>query len=239
MSSVVSGKTGHKSEFITCFETRQNILKKEAEKCDITGNYVRKGVLESCEITRKRVLSSELERCASTGKRALKKLLVTSSISNARILEGVAVRSVAGKYCSPSESKLCFWSGGKYHPDDIRTCGLTGLPIYFEYSINDKDQRLQSLVELLDGIKRPSDKSDLWNSLLSKLNESLKKGKHKIESSYLSPDGQHLAVCSEVQTIFGLRTRQAGFVYSVNDQSIIGRVVLGKRTTNGWSIDKD
>lgn len=239
LSSDISGKTGHKSEFITCFETKQNILKKEAEKCNVTGNYVRKGILETCEITQKRVLSSELERCASTGKKALRNLLVTSSISNARILDGVALRSIAGKYCSPSESKESVWVEGKYHPDDIRTCRLTGLTIYYEYSINNSDLRLQPLVELLDGIKRPSDKSDLWNSLVVKLNESLKKGKQKIESAQLSPDGQHLAVCSEVQTMFGLRTRHAGFVYSLKDQSIIGRVVLGKRTTDGWAIDKD
>ena len=43
--SVVSGKVGHKSEFLLCHETRQPLLPSEAEQCDNTGEYVRPGVL--------------------------------------------------------------------------------------------------------------------------------------------------------------------------------------------------
>ena len=80
LRSAVSGKTGHKQEFLICHETRQPLTVAEAEQCEVTGNYVRPGILEPCAVTQKRVLPSELERCAATGKRALKRLLVTSSL---------------------------------------------------------------------------------------------------------------------------------------------------------------
>ena len=48
MRSAVSGKTGHKQEFLICHETRQPLLISEAEQCEVTGNYVRPGILEQC-----------------------------------------------------------------------------------------------------------------------------------------------------------------------------------------------
>ena len=126
--SAVSGKTGHKQEFLICYETRQPITMKEAEQCETTGNYVRPGILEHCAVTNKRVLPSELGRCAVTGKRVLKSLLVTSSLTETRLLENVAIRSATGKNCAPIEAKQCFWSGKKFHPDDLRICELTVYP---------------------------------------------------------------------------------------------------------------
>jgi hypothetical protein len=111
LRSAVSGKAGHKDEFLFCHETRQPMMPKEAEQCEVTGKFVRPGVLEACAATRKAVLPSELERCVVTEGRVLKKLLVTSSMSGARLLQRVAVRSVAGKYCAPDEAKTCMWSG--------------------------------------------------------------------------------------------------------------------------------
>jgi hypothetical protein len=40
-------------------------------------------------------------------------------VSGARLLQRVAVRSVAGKYCAPIEAKTCMWSGRRTHPDDL------------------------------------------------------------------------------------------------------------------------
>ena len=165
MRSAVSGKTGHKQNFSSAMRPGSPSLPAEAEQCEVTGNYVRPGILERCAITQKRVLPSELERCAATGKRALRKLFVTSSLSEARILEEVAVRSATGKFCAPVEAKPCLWSGRKCHPDDLRVCGLTGLPIHFEFTTAGRPPRLQPLVDLLNGIKRTADESQLWDAM--------------------------------------------------------------------------
>jgi hypothetical protein len=44
-----------------------------------------------------------------------------------------------------------------------------------------------------------------------------------------------MAVCSEVRSLFGFRSHQAGLVYSIEHGSIFGRVALGKRTAKGWT----
>jgi len=233
--SAVSGKAGHKQEFLICHETRQPLTMAEAEQCEVTGNYVRPGILEPCAVTRNLVLPSELLRCAATGKRVLKRLLVTSSLTEARILEEVAVRSVNGKYCAPVEARPCLWSGQKFHPDDLRVCGLTGLPIHFEIATANSNPRLQPLVDLLNGIKRTADEPQLWDAVTTKASAVLGKGRCRIEAAVLSPDKQHLAVCLEVRTLLGFRVHQAGLVYAVGDQSIVGRVARGRRTSEGWS----
>ncbi len=166
--SAVSGKAGHKEEFIVCYETRHSLTVAEADRCEVTAHYVRPGILQPCEITQKRVLPSELERCAVTGKRALKSLLVTSSLSETRMLEKVAVRSATGKFCAPIEAKPCSWSGGKFHPDDLRVCELTGLPIRFQFVASNRNPRLQPLVDLLNGIKRNADEPQVWDTVTTK-----------------------------------------------------------------------
>jgi len=55
-----------------------------------------------------------------------------------------------------------------------------------------------------------------------------------VEAAVLSPDRQHLAVCSEVRTLLGFRVRQAGFVYSIRDRSIVGRIAQGRRASKEW-----
>jgi len=233
--SAVSGKTGHKQEFLFCHETRQPMTITEAEQCEITGNYVRPGILEQCAATQKRVLPSELERCAVTGKRVLKRLLVTSSLTETCILEEVAIRSATGKYCTPIEAKQCFWSGGKFHPDDLRICELTRLPIHFEFATANGKPRLQALVELLNGIKRTVDEPQLWDAVMTKASAVLGKGRCRVEATVLSPDKQHMAVCLEVRTLLGFRVHQAGLVYSLGEHSVVGRAAYGRRTSEGWS----
>jgi superfamily II DNA or RNA helicase len=233
--SVVSGKTGHKSEFLICHETRQPLLVSEAEQCEVTSNYVRPGILEECAITKKRVLPLELERCAATGKRALRKLFVTSSLSEARILEEVAVRSATGKFCAPIEAKSCLWSGRKCHPDDLRVCWLTDLPVHFEFTTAGRFPRLEPLVDLLNGTKRTADESQLWEGIATKASAVLEKGRCGVVAAILSPDRLHLAICAEVRTLLGFRVRHAGMVYSINDHSIVGRIAQGERTLAGWA----
>jgi hypothetical protein len=233
--STVSGKTGHSQEFIACYETRQPLTLSEAEQCEVTGKYVRPGILERCAITNKRVLRSELMQCAVTGKLALKKLFVTSSISAVNILEEAAIRSSTGKFCTPSESTLCIWSGRKIHPEDLRICELTGLSVFFEYSNVGNGARLQPLVDLLNGMKRTADEPSLWDSISTKVGAALNKGRCRIESAILSPSKQHLAVCTEVRTLLGLRVQHIGFLYDLHDRSIIGHIVIGKRNSQGWA----
>ena len=232
--SAVSGKTGHKQEFLVCQVTRQPVATTEAERCEVTGSYVRPGILQTCEITQKRVLPSELARCAVTGKHVLKGLLVTSSISGAQMLEKMAVRSIAGKYCAPAEAKRCVWSGRNVHPDDLRVCELTGLPIHVIYATENSRPRLQPLVELLDGIRRTADEAPIWDTVAIKSSATLRGARCRVEAAVLSPDRQHLAVCVEARTLLGLRVRHAGLLYAIGEHSIIGRVAQGRRSSEGW-----
>jgi len=232
--SAVSGRAGHKREFIICHETGKQLAMAEAEQCEATGKYVVAGILEACAITGKRVLPSELLCCAATGKRALRSLLGTSSVTGAHILKEVAVRSVTGKLCAPVEAQRCFWSGRKIHPEDLRVCELTGLPIHFEYATGGVNARLQPLVDVLNAIKKTADAADLWEVVVTAVILALGKGRCHVEASVISPDERHLAVCVEFRTLFGLRVRHAGLVYSIGERNIVGRVALGRRTTRGW-----
>ncbi len=233
--SAVSGKIGHAQEFILCYETRQPLAVAEAEKCEATGNPVRPGILISCDETGKRVLPSELEQCATTEKKVVKSLLITSSISTARLLPSVAIKSSLGKYCAPIEARPCFWSGKKYHPDDLRVCSLSGLTIHFEFTTSNDPPCLVPLIETLAGLVRTTDKSDLWENIGIRLSQELKGGKCRVEAAVLSPGAQYVAGSSEVKTLFGLKTQQVGFVYSLSDSTIAGRLAKGKRGSDGWT----
>ena len=234
LKSVVSGKIGHKQEFIFCSETNQPLLPTEAEKCQITGKVVVPGLLEICEVTGKKVLPSELDKSSVSGKKALKKLFVTSSISDARLLEEEAVRSIAGKFCAPSEARPCLWSGRRCHTEDLKDCELTGVPIYSEYVTAQSPSRLETLFNLLNGTRKKSDRAELWLSIGNYLSTLLKGGNCKVETAELSPDGANLAVALEVRTWIGLKVRHVGLIYSLQEKANIGRVVTGKRGDKGW-----
>lgn len=233
--SVVSGKTGHKQEFVECYETRQLIARGEAEQCEVTGRQVRSGLLERCDVTGKRVLPSELGRCAVTGRRVLKKLMVTSNLSEALLLEEAAIRSLAGRFCTPAEAQICFWSGRKSYPDDIRTCALTGLPIHADFTTPKGAPRLQPLVELLDGMRRTADDTALWDAAAARIAQALKGGRCRVEAAMLSPTKSHLATCSEVKTLLGLRVNLVGAIFDVGEQAVVGRLSVGKRNGDTWT----
>lgn len=237
--SAVSRKKGHKSEFITCFETRQAILRSEAEQCDVTGNHVRPGVLEECSATQKRALPSELERCAATGQRALKSQFVSSNLSGTRILENVAVRSTKGNFCAPVETKVCIWTGNNCHPEDTRTCELTGLKFHRQFASESSEDRLDPITKLLDGLERTNAETQLWDALDGKLSKVLNGKKCKVESTVLSPDHCHIAVCAEVRTLLGLKVNHCGFLYEIDREAIVGRIAIGKRKSDGWSQIKN
>lgn len=236
LRSVVSGKTGHKQEFILCAESNQPLLLSESEKCDISGKIVIPGLLEVCAISGKKVLPIELEKSSISGKKALKKFFVASTISGARFPDIEGIKSVIGNFCAPLETKKCSWDGNMYHPEDLRNCKLTGLLVHFRYLTVD-GLYLDSLVNLLDGTSRKLEKQDLWTQILSRSFAVFGSHKCKIQASELSPDQKHLAVCVEVKTWGGFKTRYAGAIYSLNDDSIVGRVVFGKREELRWVKD--
>jgi hypothetical protein len=233
LRSAVSGKAGHKEELLFCHKTRLPIMLQEAEQCEVTGKYVRKGVLEACAQTSKAVLPSELERCVVTDKKVLKKLLVTSSVSGARLQQALATHSVAGNYCAPAEAKTCMWSGRRCHPDDLRVCNLTGIPFHIEFAAPGDKPYLQPLGDLLHGVRRTVDAPDRWGDIALKASTALR-SRCRVETAHVSPDKRHLAICSEVRTLLGLRVQQAGLLYSMDDKSIVGRIAMGKRTAKGW-----
>ncbi len=236
IKSAVSGKTGHRREFILCYVTQQLVASVEAERCEVTGNKVRPGVLETCEVTRRRMLPSEIEPCAATGKRVHKRLLVPSSISGALLLGEAAIRSGSGKYCLPAEARGCFWSGESFHPDDLRTCTLTGITMHTQFTVENGPPRLRALVELLDGFIRSADQLNVWPDVATRLTEALRGGKCRVEAAVLSPTGGHLAFTCEVKTMLGFKTSIIGAIYALEKGSIIGRIARGKRTSNGWNI---
>lgn len=228
LASAVSGKTGHRLEFIACHETRQPLLSSEAERCAVTGKLVRPGTLEICEASSKHVMPSEVETSAVSGKRVLRSFLVESSVSGARFLEAEGIRSAYGKFCAPIEAKRCQWSGKAVHPDDIRTCDLLGLPVHFQF-VSDETRRLLAVEELLNGTRRSADASERWQEIRVKAVSTGNIGKCRVEAAALSPDGRSVAVCAEIKSLLGLRTRYAGMLYSLEQNAIIGRVVIVKR----------
>ena len=235
MQSVVSKKTGHRQEFIFCAETNQPLLVSEAETCEVTKKVVIPGLLELCEVSKKKVLPSELEKSAVSGKKALKKFFVSSSISNARFLEEEAIRSIEGNFCSPLEAKKCSWSDNKYHPDDLKICNLTELPIYVGYLSGKNQAGLEPLVNLLRGVERRTDEQEEWGPIADKVSKVLQSKNWTVESA---PDKKKLAICFEVKTWMGLKIRYAGLLYSIQDANIIGRVALGKLENNDWSFEE-
>jgi hypothetical protein len=237
LRSVVSGKTGYMDEFAACSETNYPLLPTEGEKCEVTGKLVALGILERCEVSSKRVLPRELEKSVATGKKALKRFFVSSSISGARFLDGEGIVSATGKRCLKKEAKECVWSSRKCHPDDLRTCQLTNVTAHFEYMTSNGQIRLEPLLNLLNGVRRKSDKQQLWPKVVEDISRVLG-GRSQIEAAVSSPGGDHLAVSLETKSWLGLKTRQAGFLYAIRDRAPFGRVVLGKREAGGWVLQE-
>src|SRR5579864_7626818 len=159
---------------------------------------------------------------------------VSSSISGARLLPDEGIKSASGKFCLQTETKTCLWSGEKCHPDDLRTCQLTHVTTHFKFIITTSGQtRLQPLFELLNGIRRTTDRQDLWPSIAAMASRTVD-ARSEVEAAILSPSGEYLAVCLQAKNWLGLKTRQAGLLYAIRDGEAVGRIVLGKRGDQGW-----
>ncbi|MBJ7532728.1 DEAD/DEAH box helicase [Rhodomicrobium vannielii ATCC 17100] len=232
--SAVSGKTGHRSEFSRCEQTGAILLPTEGEQCAVTGKLVIPGLLATCAVSGKKVLPAQLGTSAASGKKALSHYLVSSSISGARMLEDEAIRSLAGAYCLPAEAKPCLWGGKFYHPDDLRKCSLTGVPIHVGFATVDRGfPHLQALADILSGTEKTEQGKAMW-PLVAEAGAKDHRGKWHIESAKFSPDERHLAVCAEIKTWLGLRSEYAGLIYSLDNKSLVGHIAIGKRKGHQW-----
>ena len=235
--STVSGKTGYVGEFLLCAETNLPLLAEEGERCATTNRLVLPGLLLQCDVTHQRVLPSQLEKSAATGRIALKSFFVSSSISGARLLREESNSSAAGRYCLPAEAKVCVWSGKRCHPDDLRTCQLTQITAHFEFMTTNGPIQLEPLLKLLEGLRRKTDNQELWTTVADSVSRIVD-GRSRVEAAILSPSRQHLAVCLETKNWLGLKHRQTGLMYAIRDRETVGRIVMGRRETDGWRLEK-
>jgi len=125
---------------------------------------------------------------------------------------------------------MCVWSGKRFHPDDLRTCSLTGLSIHFEFVTRNPNSCLEPLIELLSGVRRTADRTDLWETIAARIAPQFGRGTCRVEFAVISPDRNHLALSIEVKTLLGLRTRNVGCIYQIGDAAVIGEIVQGKRS---------
>lgn len=235
LTSSVSGKSGHKSEFIRCSQTNKPLLAEEAEICEVTGSIVVPGILEACAVSNQNVLPSELSVSSFSGKKALQRFFVKSSLSDGLILEGEAIKSADGKFCSPTEAIMCIWSEAKCHPDDIRVCRMTNLQMHFKY-INDAGN-MAVLVDLLNGSLIGGEHTDLEDSVCQKVCDLVKYKKSHIISSKYSDSKNLTALCVEMKAFLGIKMRYIGLIYSIKDNRIIGQLSLGKRDKTKWIFE--
>lgn len=126
------------------------------------------------------------------------------------------------------------WSGRKCHPEDLRDCELTGVAIYSEYITAQPPFRLETLLNLLSGIRKKSDKTELWPVIENYVLTLLKGGSCRVENAELSPGGANIAVVLEARRWMGLKVRHVGLIYSLQDKVNIGHLVTGKRGDKGW-----
>lgn len=233
--STVSGKTGHRTEFVQCWETKTHILPEESEICEVTGKVVTKGLLEECEISGKRVLPSQLETSSLSGRRALQKHFVSSSVSGARLLREEAIKSVVGKFCLPVEAKECAWSHELCHVDDLKVCMLTNLVFHSQFLIEKEGQfRLEILSDLLNETQRGFD-VEVTENMRANLARAVKHKTCEVEANKSNPDAKVIAVCFSGKSLFGLRTKHFGALYSLETRTVVGKIVDGARNVNGWT----
>jgi hypothetical protein len=115
---------------------------------------------------------------------------ITSSRSGGRTFEEDAIRSTAGNCCTSSEAKICRWGGRRSHPDDLRTCELTGLTIHAEFATAGAHPRLQVLADLLDGIEHRMERGELASIVAEQVDAARRAKRCRIEAARLSTPGR-------------------------------------------------
>lgn len=231
--SALSGRRGHASEFNPCPLSGRLLAAGEGDHCALTGQAVFPGFLQECAVSHSHVLPKLLEASSVSGRKALAQHLVTSSISSARCLPEEAITSFSGRICTRTEAVTCAWSSEAVHPDDLRQCVLTAMAVCSSHSTRDQPWRLAVLAEMLNATRQAGDQRSEWPAI-TELAASRHNGRFSVESAQQSPDGRKLAVCVEQRTLLGLRKRYLGFLYSVTERAIVGRVAVGKRSNGTW-----
>jgi superfamily II DNA or RNA helicase len=232
--SAASGRKGHVSEFISCPLSGRLMAPGEAEICSVSGESVFPGTLEACAASNARVVPRLLEASSVSGRRALAQYMVTSSVSQSRCLQEEAIRSSQGKFCTRGEVVACEWSGESVHPDDIRYCDITGLPVRSTYCTRQQPWQLTVLAEMLNATRRAADQTQVWPQI-AQMATRASEGKCTVESAQQSPDHAKLAVCAEQKTLMGLKKRYVGMIYSVHERAIVGKIAMGKRQGGSWT----
>ena len=125
-------------------------------------------------------------------------------------------------------------NGGREYIRFEQNGELTGLSIHVEFATSN-GTCIRALTDLLIGVRRSADESQLWEAVATQVALTLKTGRCRVEAAVLSPNGNHLAICCEVRTLLGLRVHQAGLVYSITEHCPVGRVIEGRRSSDGWS----
>ncbi len=215
----MSGCRAEAEHFGRCAFSGDEVLLSETRASDVSGKPYRADGAATSALSRRTGHKSEF---------------VVSSVSGISLLPDEAVRSNLGAYCAPGETRACTWSGRKAHPGDLRVCSLTGIDIHLDYVASHGPPRLEALSRLLDGTSRSTDRPDLWDAAALRESALLGRARCRVESAVLSPDRAHLAIVSEVRTMFGLRSRRSGFLYATADDDVTGRIALGQRGAAGW-----
>jgi hypothetical protein len=109
-----------------------------------------------------------------------------------------------------------------------------GLPISVQYAPPERQSRLEPLVEMLDGLRRTADKVEVWDKIATRASAALKNNRLRIEAAQVSLDEHHLAVVAEMRTLLGWRSHQIGFLYSLDNDAILGRIAQGRRHGGSW-----
>src|SRR5260370_4254450 len=112
------------------------------------------------------------------------------------------------------------WSGKKIHPDDLRTCELTQVNAHFEFMTVNGACRLGPLINLLNGLRRKTDKPELWAKIAEDMSR-IANAKSQVETAILSPSQQYFAVCLETHNWVSLQNRQAGLLYSIRETKAV------------------
>ena len=97
--------------------------------------------------------------------------------------------------------------------------------------------RLEPLLNLLNGLRRKSDKQELWARIVEDVSRVLD-GRSQIDAAVSSPSGDLLAVYLQTKNWLGLKIRHAGLLYAIRDKAAVGRIVLGKRGAESWVLEK-
>jgi hypothetical protein len=224
MISSISGITGHQSEFVYCSITKKPITKSEAGT-SISGRLASLQYLTRCEFNNKPILTNEARVSQISGKQYYCKEQKISSISLLRGHKSEFVYSSKPQFklsCCVKEAIQCQWSNELFYPDDTRKCPITKL-CFSKHFLNS-----ENVFEIMDYVFDKTNKCSDDFELLKNIENMVRihyKHHIKIFNALLSPNHDKMYIYAQKSIFFGLFTREIGFLYSINDHKIIGKII--------------